>query len=105
MRASRVSATTSSIFRHEQQYLHAGDISHNFSQNQQQPFKKNMQNNKGKKQDAVKPKKQQALGNLTQAYVDSDHDLQVRHELIETATKLNRISKQQKRLTSYSSSI
>lgn len=40
MRTSRVNATTGSTFRNEQQYLHAGDISHNFSHHTQQQFKK-----------------------------------------------------------------
>lgn len=43
MRTSRVSATTSSVFRQEQQYLHAGDLSHNFSQNPQKQFKNRLQ--------------------------------------------------------------
>lgn len=43
MRTSRVSATTSSVFRQENQYLHAGDISHNFGQNPQKLFKNSLQ--------------------------------------------------------------
>lgn len=106
MRTSRVSATTSSIFRNEQQYLHAGDISHNFGQNPKQQFKKNMMHTKGAKAGSLKQKKQQRiLGNLTEVYFDSGHDLQMRHEMIETAAKLSRINKQQKRLNSYRSSI
>lgn len=43
MRTSRVSATTSSVFRQEQQYLHAGDLSHNFGQNPQKQFRNRLQ--------------------------------------------------------------
>ncbi|MFJ7952919.1 NAD synthetase [Lysinibacillus sp. NPDC096418] len=106
MRTSRVSATTSSVFRNEQQYLHAGDISHNFGQNPKQQFKKNMLNNKGAKAANLKPKKQQRiLGNLTEVYFDSGNDLQMRSDMIETAEKLSRINKHKKRLNSYRSSI
>ncbi|MFJ7738510.1 NAD synthetase [Lysinibacillus sp. NPDC097287] len=106
MRTSRVSATTSSIFRNEQQYLHAGDISHNFGQNPKQQFKKNMMHNKGAKAVNLKQKKQQRIiGNLAEVYFDSGNDLQMRTDMIETAAKLSRINKQQKRLNSYRSSI
>lgn len=106
MRTSRVSATTSSVFRNEQQYLHAGDISHNFGQNPKQQFKKNMTHNKGAKAVNLKQKKQQRMfGNLTEVYFGSGNDLQMRHDMIETAAKLSRINKQQKRLNSYRSSI
>jgi len=43
-----VSATTSSVFRQEQQYLHAGDLSHNFGQNPQKQFRNRLQKNKEK---------------------------------------------------------
>lgn len=106
MRTSRVSATTSSVFRNEQQYLHAGDISHNFGQNPKQQFKKNMMNNKGAKAVNLKQKRQQRiLGNQAEVYFDGGNDLQLRSNMIETAEKLSRINKQQKRLNSYRSSI
>ena len=106
MRTSRVSATPSSIFRNEQQYLHAGDISHNFGQNPKQQFKKNMLRNNDGKADSLKRRAQQHIsGNRAEAYFDSGNDLEMRHDMIETATKLSRISKQQKRLNSYLSSI
>ncbi|KOS67130.1 NAD synthetase [Lysinibacillus contaminans] len=106
MRTSRVSATPSSIFRNEQQYLHAGDISHNFGQNPNQQFKKNMLHNKNVKAASLKQKTQQRVsGNRAEAYFDSSNDLEMRRDMIETSTKLSRISKQQKRLNSYRSSI
>ena len=106
MRTSRVSATPSGTFRNEQQYLHAGAISNNFGQNPKQQFKQKMLHNKGAKAVNLKQKKQQqTLDNRANAYFDSGNDLQMRHDLIETATKLSRISKQQKRLNSYRSSI
>lgn len=106
MRTSRVSATPSSVFRNEQQYLHAGDISHNFGQNQNQQFKKKMMHNKETVAIKSKQKKQQrVLSNLTEVYFDNGNDLEMRHDLIETAAKLSRICKQQKRLNSYRSSI
>lgn len=106
MRTSRVSATTSSVFRNEQQYLHTGHIIHNFGQNQNQQFKKKIMHNKETATVESKQNKQQrVLGNLTDVYFDNGNDLQLRHAMRETATKLSRISKQQKRLNSYRSSI
>ncbi|EON74582.1 hypothetical protein [Lysinibacillus sphaericus] len=106
MRTSRVSATTNSTFRNEQQYLHAGDISHNFGQNPKQKFRQSMSKNKENKQPLInKQMKQHGLNKIEVAYVDSGSDLQIRNELSETAIKLSRISKQKKRLTSYLSSI
>lgn len=106
MRTSRVSATPSSVFRNEQQYLHAGDISHKFSQNPKQPFKKKMVSYKDTTAGNVKQKNsQRILGDLTDAYFDDGNNLQMRHAMSETALKLSRISKQQKRLNSYRSSI
>ena len=106
MRTSRVSAATSSVFRNEQQYLHAGDISRNFGRNQNQQFKKKMIHNKDTATVKSKQKKQQRVfGNLTDVYFDNGNDLQMRHAMSEMAKKLSRISKQQKRLNSYRSSI
>ncbi|MFJ7370619.1 NAD synthetase [Lysinibacillus sp. NPDC098008] len=106
MRTSRVNETTSSVFRQENQYLHAGDISHNFGQNQQQPFKNNLQKNKVKKTNANSVSKQQRQPrSIPVTHMESDSNLQIRHELNETALKLSRISKQKKRLHSYRSSI
>ena len=106
MRISRVSAMTSSIFRNEQQYLHAGDISHNFWRNAKQPFKKKMLSYEDRTAGNVKQKNsQRALGKLTHAYFDEENDLKMRHIMNEMATKLSRISKQQKCLNSYRSSI
>lgn len=107
MRTSRVSATTSSIFRNEQQYLHAGDVSHNFGQNPNQQFKKNLQKGKAKKQVGNKRQLQQqhGLSKIEVAYFDGNSDLQIRNDLNETAAKLSRLSKQKKRLNSYRSSI
>ncbi|WP_155593684.1 NAD synthetase [Lysinibacillus cavernae] len=106
MRTSRVSATTSSIFRQENQYLHAGDLSHNFGQNPQKQFKNSLQKNKEKKHGTITgPKQQQQLKNSAPIHMNSTSDLQIRHDLNETAIKLSRLSKQKKRLSSYRSSI
>jgi len=106
MRTSRVSATTSSIFRNEQQYLHAGDISHNFGQNPKQQFKNSMQKNKDKKRtDNTKQQLQQHSNKIEASYLDGAYDLQIRNELNETAVKLSLVSKQKKLLNSYRSSV
>ncbi|KPN96633.1 hypothetical protein [Lysinibacillus sp. ZYM-1] len=106
MRTSRVNATTSSIFRQENQYLHAGDISHNFGQNSQKQFKNSLRKTKDKKQSAIAaPIEQQQRYSLTPIHMDSTSDLQIRSELNETALKLSQLSKQKKRLHSYRSSI
>lgn len=106
MRTSRVNATTSSIFRNEQQYLHAGDLSHNFGQNPKQQFKNSLQKNKDKKQiSKTKQIQQQRPNNIAASYVDSAYDLQIRNELNETAVKLSLVSKQKRLLNSYRSSI
>ena len=106
MRTSRVSETPSSVFRNEQQYLHAGDISHNFEHNLNQQFKKNMMHDKGAKADDLQQNKQQLiLDNLAEVYFGSSSDLKMRRDMIETSEKINRINKQQKRLNSYISSI
>ncbi|MET4563228.1 NAD synthetase [Lysinibacillus parviboronicapiens] len=106
MRTSRVSATTNSTFRNEQQYLHAGDISHNFGQHPKQKFKQSMHKNKDNKQTIGKKQmKQNSLNKLETAPVDSGSNLQIRNELSETAVKLSRLSKQKKRLNSYRTSI
>jgi len=106
MRTSRVSATTSSIFRNEQQYLHAGDLSHNFGQNPKQQFKNSLQKNKDKKHISnTKQIQQQRPNKMAASYVDSAYDLQIRNELNETAVKLGLVSKQKRLLNSYRSSI
>ncbi|AVK86306.1 NAD synthetase [Lysinibacillus sp. B2A1] len=106
MRTSRVSATTNSTFRNEQQYLHAGDISHNFGQNPKQQFKNSMQKNNDKKQMNRTKQDHQPRSNKIEANsLDHAYDLQIRNELNETADKLNRLSKQKKLLNSYRSSI
>ncbi|MGE7944559.1 NAD synthetase [Lysinibacillus xylanilyticus] len=105
MRTSRVSATTSSIFRNEQQYLHAGDISHNFGQNPKQQFKKSMQKNKDKKSTDNTKQLQQRSNKIEASFLDGAYDLQIRHELNETAIKLSLVSKQKKLLNSYRSSV
>lgn len=106
MRTSRVSATTSSVFRQEQQYLHAGDISHNFGQNPQKQFRNRLQKNKEKTHSStivsVNSQQQQQLAPI---HVDSASDLEIRRELNETALKLSRLNKQKKRLNSYRTSI
>ncbi|WP_068986409.1 NAD synthetase [Lysinibacillus xylanilyticus] len=105
MRTSRVSATTSSIFRNEQQYLHAGDISHNFGQNPKQQFKKSMQKNKDKKSTDNTKQLQQRSNKIEASFLDGTYDLQIRNELNETAVKLSLVSKQKKLLNSYRSSV
>ncbi|MCY9548939.1 NAD synthetase [Lysinibacillus xylanilyticus] len=106
MRTSRVSSTTSSIFRNEQQYLHAGDLSHNFGQNPKQQFKNSLQKNKDKKHiSKTRQIQQQRSNKIAASYVDSAYDLQIRNELNETAVKLSLVSKQKKLLNSYRSSI
>ncbi|WP_341300594.1 NAD synthetase [Lysinibacillus sp. FSL H8-0500] len=106
MRTSRIDATTSSVFRQENQYLHAGDISHNFGQSQQQSFKNNLQKNKAKKYSAIATSKpQQSTRHIAFAPTESNNNLRIRHELNETALKLSHISNQKKRLNSYQSSI
>ncbi|KMY29900.1 hypothetical protein [Lysinibacillus xylanilyticus] len=106
MRTSRVSSTTSSIFRNEQQYLHAGDLSHNFGQNPKQQFKNSLQKNKDKKHiSKTRQIQQQRPNKIAASYVDSAYDLQIRNELNETAVKLSLVSKQKKLLNSYRSSI
>ncbi|MFJ6210956.1 NAD synthetase [Lysinibacillus sp. NPDC092081] len=106
MRTSRVSATTSSIFRNEQQYLHAGDLSHNFGQNSKQQFKNSLQKNKDKKHiSKTRQIQEQRPNKIAASYVDSSYDLQIRNELNETAVKLSLVSKQKKLLNSYRSSI
>ncbi|MFJ7917653.1 MULTISPECIES: NAD synthetase [unclassified Lysinibacillus] len=106
MRTSRVSSTTSSIFRNEQQYLHAGDLSHNFGQNRKQQFKNSLQKNKDKKHiSKTRQIQQQRPNKITASYVDSAYNLQIRSELNETAVKLSLVSKQKKLLNSYRSSI
>ncbi|MGE8001313.1 NAD synthetase [Lysinibacillus sp. NPDC093190] len=106
MRTSRVSATTSSLFRNEQQYLHAGDLSHNFGQNPKQQFKNSLQKNKDKKHiSKTRQIQEQRPNKIAASYVDSSYDLQIRNELNETAVKLSLVSKQKKLLNSYRSSI
>lgn len=106
MRTSRVNATTSSVFRQENQYLHAGDISHNFGQNPQNLFKNSLQRNKEKKRSSINaPNQQQQHQHTVSIHMDSTNDLQIRRELNETAVKLSRLSRQKKRLNSYRSSI
>lgn len=106
MRTSRVSSTTSSIFRNEQQYLHAGDLSHNFGQNPKQQFKNSLQKNKDKKHISKTKQIQQHRPNkIAASYVDSAYNLQIRNELNETAVKLSLVSKQKRLLNSYRSSI
>lgn len=106
MRTSRVSATTSSVFRQEQQYLHAGDLSHNFGPNPQKQFRNRLQKNKEKTYNSttisVNSQQQQPI---TPIHIDSARDLEIRRELNETALKLSRLNKQKKRLNSYRSSI
>ncbi len=106
MRTSRVSATTSSTFRNEQQYLHAGDISHNFGQNPKKQFKNSLSKNKDKKPISNSRQFQQHRpDNREISYLDSTCDIQIHNELNETADKLGRLSKQKKLLNSYRSSI
>ncbi|MFJ7650360.1 NAD synthetase [Lysinibacillus sp. NPDC097279] len=106
MRTSSVGATTSSTFRNEQQYLHAGDLSHNFSHNAQQRFKKSMQKMKDKKLLSKKRQiQQQSPNKIEAAFVDSEDNVQIHNELHETAGKLSRLSKQMKRHNSYRTSI
>lgn len=103
MRTSRVSATTSSVFRQEQQYLHAGDLSHNFSQNPQKQFKNRLQKNKEKTHSStIASANSQPHQQIAPSHIDSASDLQIRREL---ALKLSRLNKQKKRLNSYRSSI
>lgn len=106
MRTSRVNATTGSTFRNEQQYLHAGDISHNFSHHTQQQFKKSLQKNKEKKQPSNKrPMQQQRHNQLEPIFAESGGTVQIHNELNETAGKLSRLSKLKKRHNSYRTSI
>lgn len=106
MRTSRVSSTTSSIFRNEKQYLHAGDLSHNFGQNPKQQFKNSLKKNKDKKHiSKTRQIQQQRPNKIAASYEDSAYDLQIRNELNETAVKLSLVSKQKKLLNSYRSSI
>ena len=104
MRTSRVSATPSSVFRNEQQYRHAGDISHKFYENPKRKKKmlppEDVAAGNGKKK-----KTQRVLGDLTEVYCEDRNDLDMRHAMSETASKLSRMSKQKKRLNSYRSSI
>lgn len=106
MRTSSVSAMTSSTFRNEQQYLHAGDLSHNFSHNAQQQFQKSMQKNKEKKRSTNRRQRhQQRLNKLEATFVNNEGDVQIHNELNETAGKLSRLSKLKKRHNSYRTSI
>ncbi|MFC9541965.1 NAD synthetase [Lysinibacillus sp. NPDC056959] len=106
MRTSRVSSTTSSIFRNEQQYLHAGDLSHNFGQNPKKQFKNSLLKNKDKKHlSNNKQIQQQRPNKVAASFVDNAYDLQIRNGLNETAVKLSLVSKQKKFLNSYRSSI
>lgn len=105
MRTSRVDATTNSTFRNEQQYLHAGDLSHDFSRHSQQQFKKNMQKNKGEKLASNKRQVLQRHHHKIEVTFDRGGNVQIHNELHETAGKLSRISKQQKRHNSYRTSI
>ncbi|MEK5331102.1 MULTISPECIES: NAD synthetase [unclassified Lysinibacillus] len=106
MRTSSVSATTNSTFRNEQQYLHAGDLSHDFSHNAQQRFKKSIQKIKDKKLLNKKRQIQQQRHNKIEAtFVDSEGNVQIHNELNETAGKLSRLSKLKKRHNSYRTSI
>lgn len=106
MRTSRVSSTTSSIFRNEQQYLHAGDLSHNFGQNPKNQFKNSLLKNKDKKHlSNTRQIQQQRPNKIAASFVDNAYDLQIRNELNETAVKLSLVSKQKKLLNSYRSSI
>ena len=104
MRTSRVSATTSSVFRQEQQYLHAGDLSHNFGQNPQKQFRNRLQKNK-KTYNSTTISVNSQQQPITPIHIDSASDLEIRRELNETALKLSRLNKQKKRLNSYRSSI
>lgn len=104
MRTSRVSATTSSVFRQEQQYLHAGDLSHNFGQNPQKQFRNRLQKEKTYNSTTISVNSQQQQP-ITPIHIDSASDLEIRRELNETALKLSRLNKQKKRLNSYRSSI
>lgn len=105
MRTSSVSAMTSSTFRNEQQYLHAGDLSHNFSHTAQQQFQKSMQKKKEKKRSNGRQKQQQRVNKLEAAFVNHEGDVQIHNELNETAGKLSRLSKLKKRHNSYRTSI
>ena len=105
MRISRVSATPSSVFRNEQQYLQAGDISHKFHQNIKKASKKKMMPNEDVAGNVEQKNSQQALSVLKDAYFGNGSNLQMRNAMSETALKLNLISKQQKHLDSYRSSI
>lgn len=106
MRTSSVSAMTSSTFRNEQQYLHAGDLSHNFSHHAQQQLKQSMKKNKEQKRLNKKKQNQPQRHNKIEAtFVDSGGDVQIHNELNETAGKLNRLSKLKKRHNSYRTSI
>jgi len=106
MRTSRVSSTTSSIFRNEQQYLHAGDLSHNFGQNPKKHFKNSLLKNKDKKHlSNTRQIQQQRPDKVAASFIDNAYDLQIRNELNETAVKLSLVSKQKKFLNSYRSSI
>ena len=106
MRTSRVSETPSSVFRNEQQYLQAGDISHKFHKNMKKESKRKNAPNKqlaaGNKGQTLS---QQALVDHKDLKFDDETDLQMRNAMSETASKLSRINKQQKRLNSYRSSI
>ena len=105
MRTSRVSATPSSVFRNEQQYLQAGDISHKFHKNMKKESKRKNAPNKQLATGAREQTYLQRTLGHKEAYFDNENDLQMRHAMSETASKLSRISKQQKRLDSYRSSI
>lgn len=105
MRTSRVSATTSSVFRQEQQYLHAGDLSHNFGQNPQKQFRNRLQKNKEKTYNSTTISVNSQQQPITPIHIDSASDLEIRRELNETALKLSSLNKQKKRLNSYRSSI
>ena len=106
MRTSRVSATPSSVFRNEQQYLQAGDISHKFHKNMKKESKRKNMPDKQLEAGHIKTKNsQRALGDHRELYSGDENSLRMRHAMSETASKLSRISKQQKRLNSYRSSI
>ena len=106
MRTSRVSATPSSVFRNEQQYLQAGDISHKFHKNMKKESKrKNVPDKQLAADNREQTYLQRTLGDHKEVYFDDENDLQMRHNMNETASKLSRINKQQKRLNSYRSSI
>ncbi|GLC90264.1 NAD synthetase [Lysinibacillus piscis] len=106
MRTSRISATTSSTFRNDQPYLHASDVSHNFNQHAKKQFQQNMRKNKEQQRTTHRAQGvQHQMNALDIAVVSNAQDLHMHNELNETATKLNRLSKQKKLLKSYRSSI